>query len=174
MFHPLSYLVKLNIEMSMARLIKKIALGSNNAATAAAFRSFEDSSHPHKSLSSNGGFKTWAAQQGASLKKVLNGDEAKSGNDAGIKKTEEFTVHSAPATELEMQPHKHSGEKGVHVGITSIITPEERNDFKDTKAHRAKQIMSDEENLIKPQPALLPSRRSIDSSGTPSEASDMR
>jgi hypothetical protein len=161
----------------MARLIKKIALGSNNAATAAGFRSFEDSSHPHKSLSSEGGFKTWAAQQGASLKKVFNSDDVKSVNNIGIKKTEEFTVHSVPAEELEMQPQKYSGEKGVRVGISSITPGGERNDFKehkDVKANRAKQIMSDEENLIKPQPALLPSRRSIDSSRTPSEASDMR
>jgi hypothetical protein len=171
MFHPLAYLVKLNIEMSMARLIKKIALGSNNAATAAGFRSFEDSSYPHKSLSSEGGFKTWAAQQGASLKKVFNSEDVKSANAVGIKKTEEFTVHSAPAEELEMQPHKYSGEKGVHVGISSITPSDER---KDVRGNRAKQTMSDEENLIKPQPALLPSRRSIDSSRTPSEASDMR
>lgn len=31
MFHPLAYMVKLNIEMSMAHLIKTIALGSGNA-----------------------------------------------------------------------------------------------------------------------------------------------
>jgi hypothetical protein len=70
-----------------------------------------------------------------------------------------------------MQPHKYSGEKGVHVGISSITPSDER---KDVRGNRAKQTMSDEENLIKPQPALLPSRRSIDSSRTPSEASDMR
>jgi hypothetical protein len=177
MFHPLAYLVKLNIEMSMARLIKKIALGSNNAATAAGFRSFEDSSYPHKSLSSNGGFKTWATRQSDSLKNMFSGEQAKATHDGGIKKTEEFTVRSTPADEVEMQPHKYSGEKSVQVGISAITSSEERAEFKesrDVKASRAKQIMSDEENLIKPQPALLPARRSEDSSATRSEASDMR
>jgi hypothetical protein len=178
MFHPLAYLVKLNIEMSMARLIKKIALGSNNAATAAGFRSFEDSSHGHKTLESSNGLKTWAERQGASLKSMFGSGQAKSGQDeGGIKKTEEFTVRSVSANDIEMQPRKSSMDKSVHVGITALPSPEGRNDFresKDVKALRHRQYMSDEETLIKPQPALMPHRRSEESSATRSEASDMR
>jgi hypothetical protein len=178
MFHPLAYLIKLNIEMSMARLIKKIALGSNNAATAAGFRSFEDSSHAHKTLESGNGLKSWAERQSNSIKTIFGAGQNKSvPSDGGIKKTEEFTVRSVPADELEMQPQKSSTEKNVHVGISALPSTEGRNEFresKDVKAIRQRQYMSDEETLIKPQPALLPHRRSEDSSGTRSEASDMR
>jgi hypothetical protein len=174
MFHPLAYLVKLNIEMSMARLIKKIALGSNNPHNASGFRSFNSSSNAHKAPE-NSSFKAWAAQQSASLKSIFGGEKHVSLQDGVIKKTEEFTVRSAPREELEMHPPKVSGDKGGQVGFRSVITPVKFDeDFKDGKGSRTRQPMSDEETLIKPQPARLPFRKSSDSSGMASENSDTR
>jgi hypothetical protein len=168
MFHPLAYLVKLNIEMSMARLIKKIALGSNNPNNAAGFRSFS-SSNGHKSSPNSGSLKTWATRQSTALKSVFNGNQQPTTQNGVIQKTEEFTVRSAPKADMEMQPHKIPGDKTVEVAITSI-----KGEFKEKKSSRTKDSMGDEETLIKGQPALVPNRRSEDSSVTPSMVSDIR
>ncbi|KAF1915889.1 hypothetical protein BDU57DRAFT_209823 [Ampelomyces quisqualis] len=177
MFHPLAYLVKLNIEMSMARLIKKIALSSDNQQNAAGFRSFNSSSNMHKTPE-NAGLKTWAVQQSSSLKSMFGGDKDMSGSDGGIKKTEEFTVRSAPREELEMHSQKSSSDKKVQIGIRSIIAPGSRDEFgrefHEAKGSRARQPMSDEETLINPQPVPLPFRKSSESSAMASEISDTR
>jgi hypothetical protein len=77
---------------------------------------------------------------------------------------------------VELQPQKYPGEKNVY--ISSVVLPEERSnsskDTKDGKGSRMKHPMGDEETLIKPQLALLPNRKSEDSSVTPSMASDIR
>jgi hypothetical protein len=171
MFHPLAYLVKLNIEMSMARLIKKIALGSNNPHNAAGFRSFS-SSNDNKSSPSNGSFKTWAARQGSTFKSIMGGDKHATALDGGIQKTEEFTVRSAPISsdmEMEMLPHNFPQDKEVVCTVTSI-----KCDIRDVKGNRVNHFGGDEETLIKGQPTLVPHRRSEDSSITPSTVSDIR
>jgi hypothetical protein len=169
-FHPLAYLVKLNIEMSMARLIKKIALGSENPNNAAGFRSFNSSSLADKAQKGDGSFKSWAAKQSASLKNIFNGDSA-SVQQGGIQKTEEFTVRSAPREEVEMQLQQHAGDKSVQVGVSSVIGASDHPDFKESKGSRTKEFMSDEETLIQSQPPLSPFRRSTDSSAKASDVS---
>jgi hypothetical protein len=172
-FHPLAYLVKLNIEMSMARLIKKIALGSENPHNAAGFRSFNSTSHADKGQE-DGSIKTWAAKQGASFKSIFGSGQSASAQQGGIKKTEEFTVRSAPREEVEMEPHKYVGDKSVQIGISSVSGQEHADsgqDFKDSKASRLKQCMSDEETLIASQPPPSPFRRSTDSSAKASDIS---
>jgi hypothetical protein len=175
MFHPLAYLVKLNIEMSMARLIKKIALGSNDPRNASGFRSF-NSSNAHKSQQDTSSFKTWATRQSSTLKSMFGKDQVPSMQEGVIQKTEEFTVHSTSRADVELQPKKYPGEKNVY--ISSVVLPVERSnsakDTKDGKGSRMKHPMGDEETLIKPQLALLPNRKSEDSSVTPSMASDIR
>ncbi|KAH7409904.1 hypothetical protein DE146DRAFT_643284 [Phaeosphaeria sp. MPI-PUGE-AT-0046c] len=167
-FHPLAYLVKLNIEMSMARLIKKIALGSSNPQNTAGFRSF-DSSNAHKSGTNNGTFKAWAEKHSTSFKSMF-GSEKATVQPGAIQKTEEFTVRSGPIDEVELQSQKHPIGKHVHVGISSVIGPDK--DVKEGKSSRARQCMSDEETLIKPQPALMIRRQSADSLARASDASD--
>jgi hypothetical protein len=167
MFHPLAYLVKLNIEMSMARLIKKIALGSNGPHNAAGFRSF-NSSNGNKSSQNDGSVKTWAARQSSNLKSIFSGDK-QSDQDGGIQKTEEFTVRSAPRSEMELRPQKFLREKDVVSTVTSV-----KADTKEVKGARTNRFKGDEETLIQPQPVPIPQRQSEDSSATPSVVSDIR
>jgi hypothetical protein len=115
MFHPLAYLVTLNIEMSMARLIKKIALGSNDPHNAAGFRSFR-SSNGHKSSPNDWSLKTWAARQSSTLKSIFSGDKH-SDQDRGIQKTEEFIVRSAPRSEIELRPQKFLERRTLSVQL---------------------------------------------------------
>jgi hypothetical protein len=176
MFHPLAYLVKLNIEMSMARLIKKIALGSNNPHNAAGFRSFNESSKPDSTPAENGSFKSWAANQGASFKDGFREDKGHAAAVGGIQKTEEYTVRSAPGTAMELESRKGSGEKGIQVAVRCVEIAEGRSEspvknVKECKVSRAKS--SDEETLIEPHPRAV-YRRSADSSTPPSEVSDFR
>jgi hypothetical protein len=176
MFHPLAYLVKLNIEMSMARLIKKIALGSNNPQDGTGFRSFNDSSKPNSTPVDNSSFKSWVVHQGASIKGMFGEDKGHAAGIGGIQKTEEFTVRSAPGTAIELESRKRSGEKGVHVAVSCVAASEGRTEspvknLKEGKASRAKS--SDEETLIEPHPRAA-YRRSADSSSPPSELSDFR
>lgn len=152
----------------MARLIKKIALGSNNPQNAAGFRSF-DSSQAQKSGTGNGTFKAWAERHSNSFKSMFGSDKAPVQHGA-IHKTEEFTVRSAPIEEMEMESQRQSMDKHVHVGITSVAGPEK--EVKEGRSSRARQFMSDEETLIKPQPALMIRRQSADSSARASDASD--
>jgi hypothetical protein len=165
--------VKLNIEMSMARLIKKIALGSDNPHNAAGFRSFNSTSHGDKGVES-GTLKTWAAKQSASFKSIFSSGHSKSAQQGGIQKTEEFTVRSAPREEVEMESQQHIGDKSVQVGISSVLGQEHSDpakDFKNSKPSRTKQCMSDEETLIASQPPPSPFRRSTDSSAKASDVS---
>jgi hypothetical protein len=141
--HPLAYLVKLNIEMSMARLIKKIALGFNNPNNAVGFRSFT-SSNGHKSSSNNGSLKTWAARKGTTLKSIFNGNQHPPAQEGVIQMIEEFTVRSAPRADMKMQPQGILGDKTVQVAVTAI-----KGDAKEKKTSRTKGAMGDEENLIK-------------------------
>jgi hypothetical protein len=175
MFHPLAYLVKLNIEMSMARLIKKIALGSNNPQQGGG-RSYNDSSKPHSTPIDNGSFKSWAVHKGASVKGMFGDDKGHAAGIGGIQKTEEFIVRSAPGSAIELESRKVAGEKGVHVSVSCVAISESRTEapvknLKEGKASRAKS--SDEETLIEPHPRVV-YRRSADSSSPPSEVSDFR
>lgn len=152
----------------MARLIKKIAIGSSNPENAAGFRSF-DSSGAQKSGTGNKSFRAWAGKQGASFKSMFGSDKTPV-QPGTIQKTEEFTVRSAPIEELEMQSQRHSIDKRMHVGVSSVVGPEK--EVKEGRSSRARQYMSDEETLIKPQPALNIRRQSADSSARASDASD--
>lgn len=147
--------------MSMARLIKKIALGSNVSHNAAGFRSFNSSSK-HTSPTDKGSFKSWAAQQGASIKGIFREEKGPAPAFGGIQKTEEFTVRSAPGLDMELQLRKGEGDKGVQVAVSRVGVSEGKNT-------RAK--MSDEETLIEERLAY---RKSAESSAPPSEVSDVR
>ena len=98
-FHPLAYLVKLNIEMSMAHLIKKIAMNSSRSSDLCII----PNSH-------NGAFRCCSqdtdslppTRQTISILKSVFGREQPS-PELQILKTEEFRVQSRPASDLEQQ-----------------------------------------------------------------------
>jgi hypothetical protein len=164
----------------MARLIKKIALGSNNPHNATVFPSFNSSTDK---ASRGTRLSEWASKQGFSIKGAFHGDKHISEIPGGvIKRTEEFTVSSVPKTDIELRSQVYASNKNVHVSVnrldgTNSPTVEEfelTKDAKDGKGTRVQEFGSDEEALIKPQPALLPSRQSEDSSATRSMASTSR
>lgn len=181
-FHPLAYLVKLNIEMSMARLIKKVAASSNNPNNpngAALFPSFNSSSDRHKPSSKTERFSTWAS---SSVKGIFGGDHYRaSKHEGGIKKTEEITIHSSLKTAVELRPQRHMSDKNIGVGVSytehdsgvaATRSGQPRSPSKGPGHGLAQMDMSDEETLIKPQPARLPLRQSEDSSAAHSMTSD--
>jgi hypothetical protein len=168
--------VKLNIEMSMAHLIKKIALGSNAPHNPGGFRSFNSSSKTGTTPADKGSFKSWVANQQASMKGMFREENIPASRFSGIHKTEEFTVRSAPGLGVELESRKGSGNKDVNVAVSCVVASDrhvraERN-AKEEKGTRLK--MSDEETLIEPQREHLAHRKSTESSAPPSEASDIR
>jgi hypothetical protein len=170
-FHPLAYLVKLNIEMSMARLIKKIALGSNTSSQAAYFPSITLGSDAHNSGLQKGTFRGWAVAHRSSMRSFFIGGRPSSTAECGvITKTKEFTVRSTPKEELELQPPKQF----VHIRANEV---KPKSDAKSTNLvtgateKRASIYTSDEESLITCQPDVVRARRSEDSSGSHSMAS---
>ncbi|KAH7091567.1 hypothetical protein FB567DRAFT_436690 [Paraphoma chrysanthemicola] len=174
LFHPFTYLVKLNIELSMARLIKKIALGSNGPQSGRVFPSFNSSTDKASKITRLG---EWAAKQGMVIKNAMHADSSISKPESGaIKRTEEYTVSSEP---IELRSQKFDDSKNVQISVSRkddtraamIGVYRATKESKDGREVRTRELMGDEEVLIKPQPVLLPSRRSADSSTTHSMAS---
>lgn len=158
----------------MARLIKKIALGSNNPRNAVSFRSFNDSSKPKSTPGEKGSFKSWAAHQGASIKSMFREDKNHAAGPGGIHKTEEFTVLRAPGPAVKLESRKGSGDKGMQVAVSCVAMESRTDPIKAVKEGKVSRVKSsDEETLIEPQPRTA-YRRSADSSSPPSEVSDFR
>jgi hypothetical protein len=170
-FHPLAYLVKLNIEMSMARLIKKIALGSNTSNQAAYFPSITLNSDAKNDGSKNGIIREWAVTQRSSMRSFFVGGRPSSTAAGGvITKTKEFTVRSTPKEEWELQPPKQF----VHIRANEVEPKSDAklaNHVTGVTEKRASIYTSDEESLITCQPVVVRARRSEDSSGSHSMAS---
>lgn len=105
-FHPLAFLVKLNIEMTMANLIRKIAL--ENSQTQNTFlitfaSQSSDSPQPTKSGSytSRKSHRKWLSSHSNSNRQSLR--LGKTLHEDGIVKTEEFSVSSARRSRLSSQ-----------------------------------------------------------------------
>jgi hypothetical protein len=178
-FHPLAYLVKLNIEMSMARLIKKIALGSNAPNQAAYFPSITLDSDIQNNKSQSERLRGWAVMHRSSMRSFFVGGEPCPTAEHGvITKTKEFTVRSTPKGDMELQPQKQF----VHIRANEIEPRriESRSDGKSTNEvqggneKRTSVYTSDEESLLKPQNAPVCVRKSEDSSEMRSMASETR
>lgn len=122
-FHPLAYLVKLNIELSMADLIKKIALdrsqnrdfllnpNSHNSALKIYSRE-ADSLPPSRQTISvlKGALGLGQPSPRPAINPLANNE---------ILRTEEFRVQSGPAHDLEVQ-RKEYHEQEVYDGSGSI------------------------------------------------------
>ncbi|KAF9701192.1 hypothetical protein EKO04_001073 [Ascochyta lentis] len=171
-FHPLAYLVKLNIEMSMAHLIKKIAIdrsrnsdlffipNSHNSA-------FNCCSHDSNSFSPS-------RQTMLMLKSVFGRDQPSSPLENGtfpnneILITEEFRMQSVPAKDLEMQQRgQHEQEEYDELSVLSFSESVawagvdwSRNDEAEhgalgTNNPQTTSSANDEAHLIRLAPAVL-------------------
>ncbi|KAH6644297.1 hypothetical protein C7974DRAFT_18155 [Boeremia exigua] len=165
-FHPLAYLVKLNIEMSMAHLIKKIAMDNSRNSDLciisnshnSAFKSTQDSDSipaTRKTISL--------------LKSVFSGEEERPPllmNE--ILKTEEFRVHSGPVKKLEspsgqtIEPEIHDGssfrsttDSIAWVDADWIGTNEEEPGTASARSQKPASVVDDEAHLLRPAPAVL-------------------
>lgn len=98
-FHPLAYLVKLNIEMSMAHLIKKIAMNSSRSSDLCIIPNSHNSAFRCCSQDTDSLPPT---RQTISILKSVFGREQPS-PELQILKTEEFRVQSRPVSDMEQQ-----------------------------------------------------------------------
>lgn len=118
LFHPLAYLVKLNIEMSMAQLIKTVALGNprsneNLAAmltlgtSSAGFRMADSSifAEPQRPR--------FAILRGLSDRTLRNTIHTSSPKPIEITKTKEFDMESVAMTDVDLISPK-SSEQDIH------------------------------------------------------------
>ncbi|KAJ4395342.1 hypothetical protein N0V91_010904 [Didymella pomorum] len=168
-FHPLAYLVKLNIEMSMAHLIKKIATDRSRQSDLCII----PNSH-------NSAFKNCCTQDSDSLppsrqtisvlKSVFVRDQPSfPATKNEIIKTEEFRVQSGQITDLEMQQSNQKIDPEIYDGSSFVSNNEsvawadverqpsddENRDSSSLQNHRTSSSANDEALLIRPAPAVL-------------------
>lgn len=168
-FHPLAYLVKLNIEMSMAHLIKKIAMDhSHNSDTFVISNSYNRALQccTHESDSLPPSRKTISI-----LKSVFSSEESHStipNNE--ILKTEEFRVQSGHVTDLEIQQSAQRDEQEIYDGSSFVSNHENlawtdlecRNntegdqDTSSVSRLRRASTANDDTHVTRPLPAILP------------------
>lgn len=166
----------------MARLIKKIALGSNSSSSRDRrnFPSFTTSSKDQSKMDNSilGG---WGARRVAAVRKAFNGDQSQSTHEPGvITKTEEITVEVASKTSIELESQIRGRENRAHMGASHIKLGsfEESQGIclgrlsTDGEARQGKGSMSDEEDLIRMEIAVSPSRKSGESSAAQSVMSE--
>ncbi|KAL1644805.1 hypothetical protein SLS61_008598 [Didymella pomorum] len=146
-FHPLAYLVKLNIEMSMAHLIKKIATDRSRQSDLCIIP------NSHNIL------KSVFVRDQPSLPATKN----------EIIKTEEFRVQSGQITDLEMQQSNQKIDPEIYDGSSFVSNNEsvawadverqpsddENRDSSSLQNHRTSSSANDEALLIRPAPAVL-------------------
>lgn len=171
-FHPLAYLVKLNIEMSMAHLIKKIAMDRSRNSDLFVIPSTNNSAL--KSGSRDCGSVPPSRQTISMLKSVFGKDQSSpplaisSLANNEILQTKEFTVRNGLEHDLEMQRAEHHEHKASHrssfASYTDSVTwadlawirdgEAEQNTSKDRKNHTSLSAQ-EEVHLIRPPPAVL-------------------
>ncbi|KAF1943845.1 hypothetical protein EJ02DRAFT_342348 [Clathrospora elynae] len=116
MFHPLAYLVKLNIEMSMAHLIKTIALGQQYDSDNFSFP-VQVASSPEDNDMSGSGIFAEPPWQRRSLIKILLGCNH---NHSYFEKSrprmaEEILLRKTSVVDLELQSQKHTTDEENHI-----------------------------------------------------------
>jgi hypothetical protein len=165
-FHPLAYLVKLNIEMSMAHLIKKIATDHSRLSD-----TFIASDPPHngdKKRCSQDPDQSTSSRQTLSILKGVFGYERSRPTPAKneILRTEEFRVRSGQILDLEMQQSNQRTQLGIHDGLdfasndnsltwTSSGDHESEQDTSSVSNLRGTATDSDKRHIARPLPAIL-------------------
>lgn len=168
-FHPLAYLVKLNIEMSMAHLIKKIATDHSRLSD-----TFIASDPPHsgdKKRCSQDPDQSKSSRQTLSILKGVFDYERSRPTPANneILRTEEFRVQSGQVLDLEMQQSNQRTQLGIHDGLdfasndnsltwTSSGDHGSNDSEQDTSSVsnlRGTATDSDKRHIARPLPAIL-------------------
>ncbi|KAL1602195.1 hypothetical protein SLS59_004882 [Nothophoma quercina] len=167
-FHPLAYLVKLNIEMSMAHLIKKIAMDNSRNSDQFIILNAHNSAFKCCTQDSDSLPPT---RQTMSVLKSLFDREAPSPPLAknGFLKTEEFRMQNGPMTDLEMQQPSQRIEQDIYDGSSYISNndsiawvdvdwrgaDEEDQEISSVRNVHTSLTANDEAHLIRPAPAVL-------------------
>ena len=167
-FHPLAYLVKLNIEMSMAHLIKKIAMDNSRNSDQFIILNAHNSAFKCCTQDSDSLPPT---RQTMSVLKSLFDREAPSPPLAknGFLKTEEFRMQNGPMTDLEMQQPSQRIEQDIYDGSSYISNndsiawvdvdwrgaDEGDQEISSVRNVHASLTANDEAHLIRPAPAVL-------------------
>ncbi|UPX10432.1 uncharacterized protein EKO05_0001093 [Ascochyta rabiei] len=170
-FHPLAYLVKLNIEMSMADLIKRIATDRSRNSDLLIIPNSYNNRSSHDSNSNSNSLHP-SRQTISILRSVFGRDQpspslAGSANN-GIFMTEEFRMHSEPLKDLELQrglQYEHRDRDGSSVlsfgdTVGWANMHRSRNDQAEcdtsgTQNPPKASSANDEVHLIRPAPAVL-------------------
>lgn len=160
-FHPLAYLVKLNIEMSMAHLIKKIALDRSRHSDT--FVISNSHNRAVKCCSQDSDSLPPSRQTPSMLKSLFSTEHS---NPPLLKneilKTEEFRVQSDEATDVEMQRSSQRNEVDIHDGSSFISTNDSvawvNLDWHDASSGgilRGPSATDDDVQITRPSPAVL-------------------
>jgi hypothetical protein len=161
-FHPLAYLVKLNIEMSMAHLIRKIATDrSSNSDLCIIPNSYNSA---FKCCTQDSDSLPPSRQTISILKNVFSRNQPNPPATRNkILKMEEFMVQSGPITNLEMQQSSERNDSDTCDG-SDFISNNESVSWVDVEWRRSDEegrniatphSASDEAQLIRPAPAVL-------------------
>jgi hypothetical protein len=168
-FHPLAYLVKLNIEMTMANLIKRIAIStSRRTGMASIAQEFRSSSNMSSSGQRTGQTGQQKSQRGSihELATFVSYTTDSKANDRivsfaptgnQIKKTREIVVRNEPNPDYERRGSEIEITGGTANGKTSGVVVEERS------LERRKSLESITEGNESLKSAELPKRGPEDS-----------
>lgn len=127
MFHPLAYLVKLNIEMSMAHLIKTIALGSPNPGNDPS-RLLTFSSSPGEDMFNADMFAEVPQQRRSLIRGLFGSDHISfSQEDVRMRKPGDSSTGSTSVPDCELPSRKPRVEKELDMSGSDNISSEEKN-----------------------------------------------
>lgn len=160
-FHPLAYLVKLNIEMSMAHLIKKIAL--DRSCNSDTFVISNSHNRAMKCCTQDSDSLPPSRHTPSMLKSLFSSENP---NPTLLKseilKTEEFRVQSGRATDLEIQRSNRRSELDIYDGSSFISNNDStawvNSDWHDSCSASNLQGPSntdDDIHIVRPLPAVL-------------------
>ena len=133
MFHPLAYLVKLNIEMSMAHLIKTIALGSPNPGNDPS-RLLTFSSSPGEDMFNADMFAEVPQQRRSLIRGLFGNDHISfSQEDVRMRKPGDCSTGSTSVPDYELPSWKPRAEKEPDMIGSDNISSEAKNN---TRTHQ--------------------------------------
>ncbi|KAI4932283.1 uncharacterized protein J4E92_004183 [Alternaria infectoria] len=133
MFHPLAYLVKLNIEMSMAHLIKTIALGSPNPGNDPS-RLLTFSSSPGEDMFNVNMFAEVPQQRRSLIRGLFGSDHISfSQEDVRMRKPGDSSTGSTSVPDYELPSWKPRTEKEPDMIGSDDLSSEAKNN---TRTHQ--------------------------------------
>jgi len=130
MFHPLAYLVKLNIEMSMAHLIKTIALGSPNPGNDPS-RLLTFSSSPGEDMFNADMFAEVPQQRRSLIRGLFGSDHISfSQEDVRMRKPGDSSTGSTSVPDYELPSWKPRAEKEPDMIGSEDLSSEAKNNMR--------------------------------------------